>query len=138
MEAKDCQVGTRVALVSKTQPCLKGVIKSQVEKHKTHDTIIVEWDGGALQKVTLRSIITEAEGKLQDKQIKDEQDRLEQEFDKVQDTIRLKIRLAAASIKEAAALANKAGTDLRDMYEDVGPLMDALDDAGWNPSSFSC
>lgn len=139
MNADSCRMGTRVALVSKTQPCHKGTVKGEVEPHKTHGhVVIVEWDHGALQKVTLRSLITEAEGKDRDAQIKAEEERLEAEWSLAEEQVKAKLQEAANALNEAAALAKKAGHDLLDMYDAAYPLMRAMDNAGWRSSSLSC
>lgn len=141
MEHQDCIVGTRVALISKTQPCNKGAIKGEVETHKTHGhVVIVEWDGGALQKVTLRSLITEAEGITQDTLICEEEERFKNEWDKTLATINAKIREATTAINEAAKLASSNNESLREVlsYEETRPFKQALDNAGWSSSSMSC
>lgn len=139
MQLQDCKVGTRVALVSKTQPCNKGVVKSEPEAHKTHGHVaIVEWDSGSLQKVTLRSLLTEAEGVAQDARIKEETERLQRAWEATELQVTQRLAQAAKLIDEATDLAQAAGKDVNDMYEATRPLMRALDNAGWRTSSLSC
>jgi hypothetical protein len=139
MDSQNCKMGTRVALISKDQPCNKGAIKGEVESHKSHgQVVIVEWDSGSLQKVTLRSLITEAEGVAQDTRIREQQERMEAEWAETETSVTDKLNAAAVLIHEANALASKAGKELYEMYESTGRLMGALDDAGWRTSSLSC
>lgn len=139
MNVADCKMHTRVAMVSKEQPCHKGTVKGEVEKHPTlNHVVIVEWDHGNLQKVSLRSLITEAEGKAQDTRIKAEQERLESEWQKTEKQVAAKLQEAANAVNQAIELASKSGKELYEMYEEARPLMRALNDAGWNSSSMSC
>jgi len=139
MDSKNCKMGTRVALLSKEQPCNKGAIKGEVESHKSHgQVIIVEWDSGTLQKVTLRSLLTETEGIAQDTRIREEQERLETEWARAETLVTEKLNAAATLIREANDLASGAGKELYEMYESTSRLMGALDDAGWRTSSLSC
>jgi len=139
MEVKDCIVGTRVAAIDKGQPCFKGTIKSDVEADKKlGHVVIVEWGNRHLQKVDIRELITEAEGFAQDEYVRSEQNRLEREFEHAQFAVTVKMKEAADAINAAVKLAKEKGSSLQDMYSAVVPLMDALDNAGWNTSSFSC
>jgi hypothetical protein len=139
MNPQDCKTNTRVAMISKTQPCPKGTIKSEVEKHPSHgQVVIVEWDHGNIQKMTLRSLITEKEGLAQDARIKAEEERLETEWEKAQSQVGAKLQEAANAVNEAARLAKATGHELQEMYDATRPLMRAISNAGWNSSSMSC
>jgi len=136
MEVKDCTHNKRVALISREQPCNKGTIKGEAEAHPSYGhAVIVEWDGGQLQKVSLRSLITEEEGKAQDARIKAEQEKLENEWAETEAKVKSKIKEATAAISQAIDLAHKAGHDLYDLRDAVYPLTNVLERVGWVASS---
>lgn len=76
-------------------------------------------------------LVTEAEAKTA---VND----LEKEFKSVEKQIEKELKNAAASIRAANKLAKKLGTNLSDMGAGYGSLYGAMDDAGWQTSSFGC
>jgi len=93
--------------------------------------LAIEWGDGALERVRIDNLLTEKS--------------LEDEFKAVQDEINGKLQEAAKLIKEAASLAEAHGKDLRsfdtygeDYLFDQGLLEDAMEEAGWNTSSWHC
>jgi hypothetical protein len=138
MDLKDCKIGTRVALLGDSYPCKKGSIKSKPEAHKLDLVVIVEWNDGCLQKIYTKNLVTEAEGVAEDIRICKERERLENEWQKTEATVRLKMQEAADAVDEASRLTRKAGKDLSDMYDITSPLINAISDAGWSTSSWSC
>ena len=69
-----------------------------------------------------------------------EKSELEKEFKEAQKAIKEKIKEAAAIVKEANKMAQKAGArNLAEMqYGAAGPLVDAMDNSGWRSSSWGC
>lgn len=93
--------------------------------------IAVEWNDGSLCKVNVNDIQVCLS--------------LEEEFRQAQNTVNEKLQEAAKLIKEASSLAGMYGKDLRswdsdgeDYLFDQGLLEDAMEDAGWNTSSWHC
>jgi len=91
--------------------------------------VAVEWSDGSLAKVNVNDI----QGCLS----------IEEEFKLLQDQVNDKIRAAAQLVREANELADTHGKNLQsvDDYDaifDVGPLENAMEEAGWNTSSWYC
>jgi hypothetical protein len=65
---------------------------------------------------------------------------LEKEFKETEKAIKEKMKAAAALVKEANKMAQKAGVrNLAEMqYGAAGPLVDAMDNSGWRSSSWGC
>src|SRR5258708_38853260 len=96
MDKQDYKMDMRVGLVSKTYPSRKGKIAGPVlelnsPRFPHGDTVIVEWDSGGLQMVTLRSLLSEADALAQDTKLQEDESRLEKEFEAVQNTVAGKI-----------------------------------------------
>lgn len=147
----DCTMGAKVALDQRLLPMKRGVVAGPVTTHPTAgEVVIVEWpaDWGAntLQKVTLRSLITDAEAnkveaelQVEADKLKAKQDKLNAEFEATSKEIAKKLKAAAKSITEAGNLADKAGKDLTtDFYDATRELERAMDGAGWSTSSWHC
>lgn len=64
--------------------------------------------------------------------------KLEEEFNALEAEVKLKVKEASKIIKEASDLAKTKGYELVDLYNATGPLYNAMDDAGWQTSSFNC
>lgn len=93
--------------------------------------VAVEWSDGALERVRIDNLLTK--------------ESLEDEFRAVQKEINEKLQEASKLIKEASSLAAMHGKDLRswdsdgeDYCFDQGLLEDAMEEAGWNTSSWHC
>lgn len=69
-----------------------------------------------------------------------EKNDLEKDFKEVEKSIKEKMRDAAALVREANRMAQKAGArNLADMqYGAASPLVGAMDDSGWRSSSWGC
>lgn len=63
---------------------------------------------------------------------------LETDFKNVEKQVKVKLKEAADSIREANKLAKEIGTNLFDMGAGYGSLYSAMDAAGWHTSSFGC
>lgn len=64
---------------------------------------------------------------------------IEQEFKLFSKDIKDKMKEAAKLVLEANELATKAhASSLADMWEEVSPLVNAMDNSGWNSSSWGC
>lgn len=116
-------------------------------KHKLHAThrgvvignklsdgdqvVAVEWEDGTLAKVNVNDLQICLS--------------LEEEFKQMQDQVNEKLQTAARLIREAADMAEEKGKGLLDNDEDdYEPLFEtdciegAMEDAGWNTSSWHC
>jgi len=102
------------------------------------DTYVVEWDNGHVQKVTARSLMSESEAEVEEQRLNEEATKLEQEYEKARSRIAAKIDEAAQALREATKIAEASGSELQDFYDEVRPLMRAMDAAGWSTSSLSC
>jgi hypothetical protein len=134
MKTKECKVGMHVAFKYSTQPCLKGIIKTEVD----HNTVIVEWEGGSVSKVEIKYLLTKKQGLEYDLQLREKRTQIENEWSKTEPLIKKKIQEAANALDEANALAKGANKSLYDMSDLAEPLMESMRDAGWNSSSWGC
>lgn len=101
------------------------------------EKVYVQWDstpwrGTNPEEVLTESLISEADGNAKYSQ-------LETEWNVAEAEVKVLINAAAALIDEASEVASKAGCEsLTDMYDSIRPLYRAMDNAGWNTSSFGC
>jgi hypothetical protein len=138
MEAKECTLKRRVALAGNTSPLQKGTIVGPVTPHPTAgEVVIVEWDNGQIQKVTLRSILTTEDAAVKEAELEAAAAKLEDEFSEVEKKIKEKMTKAGKLIAEAAKLAESVGQELPDM-DAAYTLQSAMDKAGWRTSSWGC
>ncbi len=97
--------------------------------------ITVKWDGsyGRTETLEAKDLMTEEAGKARYSE-------LEAEFSVIEKQVAEKVKEIAVAIREADALSRKVGKPLAQMgYEIIyRNLYDAMDDAGWNTSSFGC
>ena len=70
--------------------------------------------------------------------LESERSTIEQEFKKVSKEIKAKMKAAADLVNEAGKLAKKSHAELQSMYDEVRPLVDAMDNNGWRSSSWGC
>ncbi len=126
--AQDFPVDTNVQALSNKNR--KGVVIGN--KVSDGDQVVaVEWADGTLGKVNVNDI---------QKCLS-----LEEEFKLVQDEVNAKLNEAAALIRAAADLARDNGKELQDNDDEnydrlfeIGVIERAMDDAGWNTSSWYC
>lgn len=138
METKECKLNRRIALTGKKYPLQKGAIVGPTSVHPTAgEVVLVEWDNGLIQKVTLRSLLDEGEADEKEAELQEEQQKLEDEWEDTEKKIKAKLTAASVLIKDAATIASKAGKDLPHM-EVASVLEYAMDDAGWSTSSWHC
>lgn len=139
MQAKDCVLNRRVALTGSKYPLQKGTIAGPVSQHPTAgEVVVVEWDNGQIQKVTLRSLLDDDESTIKEMELENEQLRLEEEWNETEKKIKDKISKASKLILDASKLAEESGKTLADMYSIQHELERAMDSAGWNTSSWHC
>ena len=99
--------------------------------------LLVEWDElgwrqtSKIERVDESGLVTEAEAEAA-------HNKLEAEFEALSDKVQEKLEEAAKLIREAGKIASDGGESLHDMYEVTEPLINAMDFAGWNTSSWSC
>jgi len=120
--------------VGKTPPLNKGKIVGPLNG----SLAIVEWEGGHISKVDIKNLLAEVAGIAENQRLQDEKDRLEREFATVEVAVKDKLADAAKLVNEAAAIANKGNVDIQDMYDATRDLERAMENAGWNTSSWHC
>ncbi len=134
--SKEFKVGDRVAkdfnrYNSEEDDTIRGEVvgfnpkngKLLVEQENWRGTEVKEWDPA--------TTLSEAEAN-------EKLSKMEEEYNAVAAQVAEKVAAAAALLNEASSIADKKGFDLQSMYEEVRPLMRALDNAGWSTSSMSC
>ena len=121
--------GTVVYLVKDQQaPFPRGKVAGILSTHPTAgEMVIVEWAHGHVEKVALKALFNEVNGKAEESRVLDEQTRIEEEFEATRIIIAGKFQEAAKAIREAAHLANTYGIDIQsDLYDEVDCLEYAL------------
>jgi hypothetical protein len=116
----------------------RGVIATESTIDPLHKTerAYVKWDHTPYnkpnpQELSVENLILESEGdKIADK--------MEAEFQKLNEEVSAKMAEAARLIDEASSLAEDSGRELHMMHEAMSPFLQAMDDAGWRTSSLSC
>lgn len=93
----------------------------------------VKWDASWKSE----SLISQ-ESLLPENELQKKLDKLSAEFEIVEKSVTEKVEEAAKFLTEAAQICDKNDLVLRDMYKSVKSLLDAMDNAGWNTSSFNC
>jgi hypothetical protein len=147
--------GDRVALKGKSVPLVKGTVQGVTINNIYY---IIETDSGTIQKCTENNLMSEADGLLEEKNLREaqvlakkkaaekkaakeaEEARLEAEFQVVKHKIAAKLKEAGTVFQEAIDLAaqhNKSITGY-DFDSDLGPLYSAMENAGWRTSSLMC
>ena len=137
------RVALRQKEVKKGETLQRGTVVGQAKAQVSGlgvplDTLVVEWDNGNVQKVTARSLMHESEAAAEEQKLEEEASKLEQEFEKARSRIAAKMDEAAQCLREATKIAEASGTELQSFYEEVRPLMRAMDAAGWSTSSLNC
>jgi molecular chaperone DnaK (HSP70) len=131
-------MGATVYLTAKEPPLRKGKIMAPPTLSSGTNLVIVETeDDGALKKYQLKQLLSESDGLAENKRLQDEKERLEKEFEEVEKLCSANLRDAAKLINDAAKMAAKQGVSVQDM-DGVYDLERAMDNAGWNTSSWSC
>lgn len=69
---------------------------------------------------------------------KKEYARLKADYNKLGTEIKAKMKEAAKLVREAGKLASKTNHELSEMYDEVSPLINAMDASGWRSSSWGC
>jgi hypothetical protein len=105
------------------------------------DTYLVELDLDPYYKARGKAPTIkryEANDLMSEAEAKDALDALENDFNKLQDDLKLKLAEAVKIIEEANKIAEDNGESLAEMHEATDPLLNAMDNAGWRTSSLSC
>lgn len=143
MSNKKFTAQTRVALKGTSIPLARGTVVGDARQQQSSlgvplDAVVVEWDNGVVQKITIRSLMLESEAVAEETRLAREQEKMEGEYEETRKEIAEKMNAAAMALREAATLAQTAGSELQDFYDEVRPFLRAMDDAGWSTSSLSC
>lgn len=115
----------------------------------TNTSVMVKWDDDWKNRPALSNygdptdevapISVNISGLMSEKEADEKFSKLEAEYNKVADEIKLKLKVAAQAIRDSNKLAKKLGIDsLHDMYDVHDSLYRAMDSAGWNTSGFGC
>lgn len=109
-----------------------------IDKLASQGKVFVQWekrwdnDSDRLNEVNVKDLLLESEAK-------DKLSELEKEYQELENQILPKMKEIAKLIKESNKLAKKGGYEsLSEMYEVTGNLYHAMDQAGWNTSSWGC
>jgi uncharacterized protein YndB with AHSA1/START domain len=97
--------------------------------------ILVKWDDEWMNRNPKIFMATDLQPELS---AKEEYTRLEEEFKQLNKELQAKMTEAGNLIKDAAKLAEKHGKELVNMFDACGPLLSAMDQAGWQTSSLGC
>ena len=138
LKPEQAVIGATVYAAGNTAPLAKGKIASPIDNTHGNNIVIVEWEGGRLDKRQLKSLLSEVDGIAENQRLLDKQAQLEAEFAKVEEACKEKLAEAAKLINEAAAMASDADVDIQEMYEATRPLERAMENAGWRTSSWHC
>jgi hypothetical protein len=117
----------------------RGVViaEPRVDVVTGEEKVYVKWDETRWrqdnpEELLTSSLVLEADGD-------EEYNKLEAEWNIAEAEVAAKLKQAADLITEAGDIAGKAGCDsLSNMYDAIRPLYRAMDNAGWNTSSFGC
>jgi hypothetical protein len=131
MKSSEAYIGARVALFTPKNlmklPLTKGNISGPVSTVAGKEVVVVEWDSGNTQNVTLRSLMSEADFALDESRLLAEQARLLEKFDTVRTSVADKLNKAAKLILEANSLAMSAsGSLVEDFSYETTSLENAL------------
>ena len=101
----------------------------------TRGHITVKWD-----KNWAKDEVLEAEELMTEEAAKARWTELEKEFKEVEKQVAAKVKEVAKAIREANKLSRTVGRPLAQMGNDIiyRELYHAMDEAGWNTSSFGC
>jgi hypothetical protein len=123
------KVGDRVAnLVSSHDT---NVTYGKVIMVEAPNSYLVEWDNKSITRFKATNLMLESEAKVL-------KDKLSAEFAAIENSILSKIKESTAALKEAIHLARAKNISISEMYDINSELMDAMDEAGWNTSSYRC
>lgn len=125
---KDCFHKPRKPRLDKDAGFTRGIIKSI-----SGNIAVVKWEDYLWMDdpVSIDLLFTHNDA---DKELS----RLEKEFKLVEKEVAVKLKEAAKLLKEANKIAKKTGNNLSEMYEAIDPLYAAMDQCGWQTSSFGC
>jgi hypothetical protein len=111
----------------------RGIVVAQSPKE---GKILVQWTTnyykkGKIEEVDSISLCSEVEAE-------EKLTKLEAEFNVWSDQAKEKVAAAAQLLREAGEITQSHGHALVEVYDLTGPLIRAMDDCGWNTSSFNC
>lgn len=138
LKPEEVTVGSTVYLIRDTAPLPKGKIMGPLDNSQGNNLVIVEWEGGHLTKSQITTLLSEGYGSIENDHMLAHQQRLEEEFAKVEEECAAKLSEAGKLVREAARYAAEHGKDLMEMYDATSELIRAMRDAGWRTSSLSC
>lgn len=134
--AKDTRVMRDFARLQRSWQIECGVTLTDpvIDPLNGQEKVYVKWDRGYNphpMEVYTAHLITEEEGKAKNS-------KFEEEYNKLEAEIRVKIDAATDAIDEAQKLAASIGMDLYGIDYANQALEGSMDAAGWNTSSWSC
>jgi len=142
MEIQDCHLDMRIGSHEDFYPCFKGKILA-IEART--NSVVVEWDDTSIGRISVDQVMPEYLAVERDNLFMENEakqhSQWEKDYDHLRKSIGVKLSEAARLIEEASDLTSQAGSGrftLSEFYDEVKPLMTALDNAGWQSSSLSC
>lgn len=138
LKHEQATVGATVYRVAKSPSLQRGQIIAPLDNTHGNNLVVVEWDGGHIQKMQLNLLLSEADGVAENQRLTEEKERLEREFQQVQSECATKLQQAARLVREASTLARSKGQDLQEMSDATYDLENAMESAGWRTSSWHC
>jgi hypothetical protein len=131
-------VGDRVGLLNGKltyseygdEPCY-GVIVAEL----TEDSVMIKWDD-SWKNTNNRPVNTDK--LVVESELKAKYSALEAEFQRVEAEVKGHMEQASKLILAAQSFAKAAGFDLQELREATGTLESAMEEAGWNTSSWHC
>lgn len=140
MKAQDCAaVGSRVGHEHYKGAYGKGrTVAPITQRPDGVDVVVVEFDNGQLQKLEVRTLLTEAQVDEQLAHLKAEKTRIEKDFKRVSAEVKVKLNTAASLVREAQALASTIHREASNCGDASDDFQSALDDSGWYHSSAQC
>jgi hypothetical protein len=149
MKNTECYLGREVALDTKILPVRRGIIAGPVSRspitggvnpHPAFgEVVIVEFDGGLLQKVKLKTLITKERGDQIHQELTAAANKLAEEYEATKELVTKKLAAAAILLREAGDLASERNENLSRHYREATlAFEDAMGDAGWSTSSWHC
>jgi hypothetical protein len=137
LKREEAVLDAAVYLMATKAPLRKGRIVAPPRTHSGLVTAIIKWDDGMLSEMQLNSLLNEENGAAENKRLLEEEQRLERQFEELNETCSVKLTAAADLIREAAKLARTIRSSLVDM-NGANDLESAMEDGGWNTSSWHC
>lgn len=140
MKAKDCAVaGSRVGFEHYKGTYGKGrTVAPITQRPDGVEVVVVEFDNGDLRKIEVHKLLTEAQVDEHVGRQRAEKERIEKDFRRVSEEVKLKLNAAAQLVREAQKLAETVHREAANCGDASDEFQEALDNSGWYHSSAVC